>query len=202
MKMVRKSIPGSNKPKQSATKGGTRRTPSTRQVAQKQDSNKQHQITDRLQTSPDLFVNSATTSMASAMPIWGASSILTQRKDLPWSADPNGKLCYAKDVENGKGVVLFWVTEDLEQEYPATLAGAAALAVIDTFDIRAACMHLIYAAHATQLDRPWEQELVIDDRQIEAYLGLQKRTDKNRQQKLALIKEIVQQPCKITTFVS
>jgi len=200
--MVRKSIPGSNKPKQSATKGGIRRTPSTRQVDRKQDSNKQHQLTDRPQTSPDLFVNSATTSMASAMPIWGASSILTQRKDLPWSADPNGKLCYAKDVENGKGVVLFWVTEDLEQEYPATLAGAAALAVIDTFDIRAACMHLIYAAHATQLDRPWEQELVIDDRQIEAYLGLQKRTDKNRQQKLALIKEIAQQPCKITTYVS
>ncbi|AFZ33570.1 MULTISPECIES: helix-turn-helix domain-containing protein [Cyanophyceae] len=199
--MVRKSIPGS-KPKQSATKGGTRRTRSTRQVAQKQDSKKQRQLTDRPQTSPDLFVNSATTSMASAMPIWGASSILTQRKDLPWSADPNGKLCYAKDVENGKGVVLFWVTEDLEHEYPATLAGAAALAVIDTFDIRAACMHLIYAAHATQLDRPWEQELVIDDRQIEAYLGLQKRTDKNRQQKLALIKEIAQQPCKITTYVS
>jgi len=30
----------------------------------------------------------------------------------------------------------FWVTDNLEDENPATLAGAAALAVINTFDIR------------------------------------------------------------------
>lgn len=158
---------------------------------------------DELQTSPDLFPDGKTTTrMASALPIWEASSILTQRKDLPWSDDPNGKLRYARTVENGKGAVHFWVTENLEEDSPATLAGAAALAVIDTFDIRAACMHLIYAAHATQIERPWEQEFVIDDRQIEEYLGLKKRTDKNKQQKLALIQEIAKQPCKITTFVS
>jgi len=46
-----------------------------------------------------------------------------------------------KGVEKGKGAVYFWVTEDLKQESPATLAGAAALAVISAFDIRAACMH-------------------------------------------------------------
>ena len=81
-------------------------------------------------------------------------------------------------------------------------ACAAALAVIDNFDIRAACMHLIYAAHATQVERPWDEEIVIDDRQIEAYLGLQKRTDKSRKEKLALIEEIAKQPCKITTYIS
>lgn len=158
---------------------------------------------DWLETSPDLFPNGKTTTrMASALPIWEASSILTQRKDLPWNIDPKGKLRYSRNVENGEGVVHFWVTENTEEETPATLAGAAALAVIDTFDIRAACMHLIYAAHATQIDCPWEQEFVISDRQIEEYLGLKKRTDKNKQQKLALIQEIAKQPCKITTFVS
>lgn len=158
--------------------------------------------TSKDQTDSNLFAGSTTTSMASALPIWEASSILTQKQDIPWENDANGKLCYTKDVENGKGAVLFWVTDDLEQEYPATLAGAAALAVIDAFDIRAACMHLIYAAYVTQLDRPWEREFVLDDRQIEDYLGLKRRTDKNRKQKLALIKEIAQQPCQITTFVS
>ena len=157
---------------------------------------------DLLQTSPDLFPNGKTTTrMASALPIWEASNILTQRKHLSWSTDSKGKLRYARNVD-GSGAVHFWVTEDLEEESPATLAGAAALAVIDTFDIRAACMHLIYAAHATQIDRPWEEEFVISDRQIEEYLGLKKRTDKNKQQKLALIQEIAKQPCKITTFVS
>jgi DNA-binding transcriptional regulator YiaG len=158
--------------------------------------------TERPKTSPDLFADHKATQMAAAIPIWEASNILTQRKHLPWGHDSDGKLSYAKDINDGQGAIHFWVTENLEDEHPATLAGAAALAVIDTFDIRAACMHLIYAAHAAQLDRPWEQELVIDDRQIEAYLGLKKRTDKNRREKLALIEEIAKQPCKITTFIS
>ncbi|KAM3114060.1 helix-turn-helix domain-containing protein [Phormidesmis sp. 146-33] len=153
-------------------------------------------------TSPNLFVDNSATRMASALPIWEASNILTQRKHLPWDNDSNGKLYYARDIGDGQGAIHFWVTENLEDEHPATLAGAAALAVIDTFDIRAACMHLIYAAHAAQMERPWEQELIIDDRQIEAYLGLKKRTDKNQQEKLALIEELARQPCKITTFIS
>ncbi|MEP0919960.1 helix-turn-helix domain-containing protein [Leptolyngbya sp. DQ-M1] len=157
---------------------------------------------ERPKTSPDLFSDHHTTRMASALPIWEAGNILTQRKHLPWDNDPDGKLYYARDIGDGQGAIHFWVTENLEDEHPATLAGAAALAVIDTFDIRAACMHLIYAAHAAQLERPWEQELIIDDRQIEAYLGLKKRTDKNRREKLALIEELVKQPCKITTFIS
>ncbi len=157
---------------------------------------------ERPKTSPNLFTENQTTRMASALPIWEASNILTQRKHLPWDNDPNGKLYYARDIGDGQGAIHFWVTENLEDERPVTLAGAAALAVIDTFDIRAACMHLIYASHAAQMERPWEQELVIDDRQIEAYLGLKKRTDKNRQEKLALIEELAKQPCKITTFIS
>ncbi len=159
-------------------------------------------IEARPKPSPPLFSQRKTAAMATALPIWEASSILTQRKHLPWHNDPDGKLFYAKDIGNGQGAIHFWVTEDLEAEHPATLAGAAALAVIDTFDIRAACMHLIYAAHAAQLEKPWEQELIIDDQQIEAYLGLKKRTDKNKQEKLALIAEIAKQPCKITTFIS
>ena len=153
-------------------------------------------------THPDLFSDRASTRMASALPIWEASSILTQRGHLPWSSDSEGKLRYAREIGNGQGAVHFWVTEDLEDEFPVPLAGAAALAVVDAFDIRAACMHLIYAAYATQFEKPWEQEFVIDDRQIEACLGLKKRTDKNRQEKLALIEELVKQPCKITTFIS
>ncbi|MGB5917381.1 MAG: helix-turn-helix transcriptional regulator [Phormidesmis sp.] len=157
---------------------------------------------DRPRTSPDLFENSGLTKVNSSLPIWEASNILTQQRQLSWTTDPDGKLFYRRDVNDGQGAICFWVADNTEEERPAALAGAAALAVIDTFDIRAACMHLIFAAHASQMERPWEQELVIDDRQIESYLGLQRRTDKNRQEKLALIEEIVKQPCKITTFIS
>lgn len=157
---------------------------------------------ERPQTSPELFENSDLAKVTSSLPIWEASNILTQRQQLPWTTDPDGKLIYSRDVNDGQGAICFRVADNTEDEHPSTLAGAAALAVIDTFDIRAACMHLIFAAHASQMERPWEQELVIDDRQIEGYLGLQRRTDKNRQEKLALIEEIVKQPCKITTFIS
>ncbi|PSN20829.1 XRE family transcriptional regulator [filamentous cyanobacterium CCP5] len=157
---------------------------------------------DRPRTSPALFVDGSTAPVSSSLPLWEASNILTQRKNLPWVMDPDGKLCYTRDVDDGQGAIYFWVADNTEDEHPATLAGAAALAVIDNFDIRAACMHLIYAAHATQVDRPWEEEIVIDDRQIEAYLGLQKRTDKSRKEKLALIEEIAKQPCKITTYIT
>jgi len=176
-------------------------TAAKRQVATKQTEQLDLQ-NDKLPTSPNLFANSEAARMTVALPIWEASNILTQGNDLAWSKDSNGKLRYARQVGDGTGSIYFWVTEDIDDEHPATLAGAAALACIDTFDIRAACMHLLYAAHATQLDKPWEQELVIDDRQIEEYLGLRKRTDKNRQQKLALIEEIAKQPSKITTYVS
>lgn len=157
---------------------------------------------DRPKTSPDLFEKGELTKVNSSLPIWEASNILTQQRQLPWTTDPDGKLSYSRDVNDGQGAICFWVADNTEEERPSALAGAAALAVIDTFDIRAACMHLIFAAHASQMERPWEQELVIDDRQIEAYLGLQRRTDKNRQEKLSLIEEIVKQPCKITTFIS
>lgn len=157
---------------------------------------------DQPQASPDLFAKSSLAKVTSSLPIWEASNILTQRQHLPWSTDPDGKLIYSREVNDGQGAICFWVADNTEEEHPSALAGAAALAVIDTFDIRAACMHLIFAAYASQMEKPWEQELVINDRQLESYLGLQRRTDKNRQEKLALIEEIVKQPCKITTFIS
>lgn len=156
----------------------------------------------RPKTNPDLFAEGSTTSVASPLPLLEASNILTQRKHLPWQTDPDGKLSYVKDLDRGEGAIHFWVTDRAEGEHPVGLASAAALAVIDTFDIRAACLHLIYAAYAAQVDNPWEHEIVIDDRQLEKYLGLQKRTDLNRQQKLELMKNLAEQPCKITTFVT
>ncbi|EDX82644.1 Helix-turn-helix domain protein [Synechococcus sp. PCC 7335] len=177
------------------TKGkGSKTTSARREVFSRQS--------DPPQSSPDLFEAGGLTKVSPSLPIWEASNILTQRKQLPWKTDPDGKLIYSRDVNDGDGVICFRVADNTEEENPSTLAGAAALAVIDTFDTRAACMHLIFAAYASQMERSWEQELVISDRQIEAYLGLQKRTDKNRQEKLALIEEIVKQPCKITTFIS
>jgi DNA-binding XRE family transcriptional regulator len=152
-------------------------------------------------TSPSLFPNGKVHPMASSLVMWEGGNLLTRAKDLAWKPDAEGRLTYSRTVRSGKGKVVFWVTDDPEKQYPEALAGEAALAVLNTFDIRAVCMHLIYAAHVTTLDRPWAEEFVIDDTQILRYLGLERRTDLNRQEKLALIAKVAQQPAQLLVYL-
>ncbi len=152
-------------------------------------------------TNPDLFMNRNTHSFATCKLLWESVNVLTQRTDLLWQPDADGKLAYTRTLNDGRGKLIFWVTDDLEAQSPESLAGEAALTVIETFDIRAACMHLIYAAHVTTLDRPWEEEFVIDDTQISTYLGLDKRKDLTKEKRLKLIERIAEQPAQILTFL-
>ena len=157
----------------------------------------------RLPTSPDLFPDGKTNRMASNKLIWEGCNILTQAKNLGWVDSDKGSLCYQSPVAKGQGYVSFWVSDDLHGLNPAVLEGEVALALIDQFDIRAACIHLIYAAHATQLDRPWEQQFVLSDTQLERYLGLeQNRNFKNKQEKLNLLLALAKQPCSLLMYVS
>jgi DNA-binding XRE family transcriptional regulator len=152
-------------------------------------------------TSPDLFVNGITNNFATCKILWESVNILTQKTDLLWQADDDGKLAYTSTLKDGRGKLIFWVTDNPEEQYPEALAGEAALAVIETFDIRAACIHLIYAAHVTALDRPWEEEFIINDAQIAAYLGLDKRKDITKEKRLKIIERLAEQPAQILTFL-
>lgn len=152
-------------------------------------------------TSPDLFANGISNPFATCKLLWESVNILTQRTDLLWQPDDDGNLSYTSALKDGRGKLIFWVTDNPEAQYPEALAGEAALAVIETFDIRAACMHLIYAAHVTALNRPWEEEFVIDDTQIASYLGLDKRKDLTKEKRLKLIERIAEQPAQILTYL-
>ncbi|NET05836.1 MAG: helix-turn-helix domain-containing protein [Symploca sp. SIO2B6] len=160
-----------------------------------------YKVDQRTATSPDLFPNGINNPFASAIVIWEGCNILAQRQSLPWEIDVSGKLCYQRPIKQGQGQITFWITDNLYLEPPQALTHARGASVIEEMDIRATGMHLIYAAHATTLDKPWEQEFIINDRQIEKYLGLDKRKDLSKAAKLTLIKDIAQQPCKITTAI-
>ncbi|MBI4783613.1 MAG: helix-turn-helix domain-containing protein [Oscillatoriophycideae cyanobacterium NC_groundwater_1537_Pr4_S-0.65um_50_18] len=153
--------------------------------------------TTRILPSPSLFVNGKSNPFASAIAVWEACNVLAQRQSLPWNSDPDGKLYYERQVKGGRGKIAFRLASTLDSEAQSSLDSAPAQAELANWDVRAACLHLIYAAHAMALDRPWEQEFVISDRQIEAYLGLEKRKDLSKLAKLTLIKELVQQPCRL-----
>jgi hypothetical protein len=133
---------------------------------------------DRPPASPELFPSGTPHRIASSRVIWEGANILTQQEDLPWRDSSNG-FCYESEISRGRGYLAFWLTQDLSSETPSILESEAALALIDEFDIRAACMHLIYSAYATQLDCPWKDQFVLDDRHLERYLGLEKNTNMN-----------------------
>jgi DNA-binding transcriptional regulator YiaG len=151
--------------------------------------------TTRTLPSPNLFANGKSSPFASAIAVWEACNVLAQRQSIPWKTDANGKLCYERQVNGGRGTIAFRLAPALDSESSAPFDSAAAQAEIDNWDVRAACLHLIYAAHAIALDQPWEQEFIISDRQIEIYLGLEKRKDLSKLAKLTLIKTLAQQPC-------
>ncbi len=156
----------------------------------------------RPSTSPNLFPDGATERMASNRLIWEGCNILTQGENVGWVQTEDGSPYYESLVAKGKGFVSFWLTNDLFAKHPAVLEGEAAIALIEQFDIRAACIHLIYAAHATQLERPWEQSFVLSDTQLERYLGLDQNKKLNKQQKLHLMLELAKQPCRLLVYVS
>ncbi len=111
---------------------------------------------------------------------------------------PNGQVYFERQVKQGKGKIEFRLTDNVKDDVNHTLS---AVSPTETLDIRAACMHLIFAALVTTLERPWEQEFAIDNKQLENYLGLDKRKDLTKATKLTLIKTLVQQPCKLIATI-
>ncbi len=147
-------------------------------------------------TSPNLFSNGKNHPFASAIVIWEACNLLAQRKSLQWQTDATGNLHYSRQVNQGRGAISFQLQDSFQVSNRAKN-----LPTIENLDLRAACIHLIFAAYATTLDQPWEQEFSIDERQFEAYLGLEKRKDLNKITKLCLIKNIVQQACSLVVSI-
>jgi DNA-binding transcriptional regulator YiaG len=158
-------------------------------------------VDDRVATSPDLFPDGKTNPFASAIAVWELCNILTQRQTLAWEQDDHGKLLYHRHVNGGRGRLEFRITDTLDPDPPIALKGEDASSAIANFDIRSACTHLIFAAHATALEKPWEEEFTISDRQLEDYLGLEKRKDLSKPARLTLLKELVQQPCKVKVSI-
>ena len=148
-----------------------------------------------------LFANGHNNPIASSMVIWEACNLLAKGSVFPWGTDEHGNIYHQRQVKQGKGKIEFRLTKDVDANIDRTLSQLDAASTIEPMDIRAACVHLIFAAFATTLERPWEQEFAIDNKQLETYLGLNKRKDLSKAAKLTLIKTLVQQPCKLITNI-
>jgi len=158
-------------------------------------------VDSKIKTNPKLFANGKTHPFASAIVVWEACNVLTQRQSLPWQPDASGHLCHRRQVNGGRGEVTLCIADAYTPDSPVSLTVEAAQTTLASWDIRAACLHLIYAAYATSLERPWEQTFTVNDQEISDYLGLGKRKDLSKLAKLILIKDLVEQPCKLLVTV-
>lgn len=151
--------------------------------------------------SPHLFPDGKTHPFASAIVIWEACNILAQRQSVNWAIDESGKLYYQRSIKDGQGSLTFHLKDTLTSDSATVFSPDVLFSAVEAFDIRAANLHLMYAAYITGLDKPWEQDVIISDRQIEEYLGLDKRKDLSKLAKLTLMRELAQQPCKLAVNI-
>ncbi|MBJ7900589.1 MAG: helix-turn-helix domain-containing protein [Cyanobacteria bacterium RI_101] len=153
-------------------------------------------ILDQEPGSPDLFFEGRMNHpFASAMVIWEACNLLSQQGCLTWAPKEDKTFLHSRLINAGKGEIKFWLADNLNVDEREILEGRQALDLLQSFDLRSAALHLIYAAYAATLEEPWRETFSLTDRQIEAYLGLDKRRDMSKISKLALIKTLAQQPC-------
>lgn len=150
---------------------------------------------------PDIFLNGKSNAFASSMVVWEACNVLAQRRNLPWQPDADEALGYRRPVRRGQGEIRMRLAAAADAAEPALMDVQTATLAIAHFDIRAACLHLIFAAYAVTLDCPWEESFVLNDQHIEQYLGLDKRKDLTKLEKLTLIKELVCQVCRLLVTV-
>lgn len=146
---------------------------------------------------PTIFLNGKTTHFASSMVIWEACNVLAQRQSLPWRADSEDCLSYHRTVHRGRGEMRFRLTADPANSQDSPMDYNLGVASLAQFDLRAACLNLIFAAYATNSDQPWAKSFVLNDQHIEQYLGLHRRKDLTKLERLTLIKELVLQTCQL-----
>jgi DNA-binding transcriptional regulator YiaG len=173
------------------------------QIAQKLRLNYQQRLAKtRAFKKASLFPDGKTNFAALSLVLRGVAEVLSQKMDLPWKADSSSTLSYEKQVSGGKGKISYYVTDNPENPHPETLAEKAALTVIDKFDPRAGAIHLIYCAQVASLEQPWEDEFVIDDRQLLEYTGLVKRRDLCRQEQLKILYNLLRQPAQVLACIA
>lgn len=149
---------------------------------------------------PAIFLNGKAAPFASSMVIWEACTLLSQGQTLPWQNDEAGLCSYCRPVHRGRGAMWFRLAADPEADGLTPLE--APDATIANLDPRAACVHLIFAAYAMTCDRPQDEPFVLNDQHIEQYLGLDKRKDLTKLDKLTLIKDLVYQCCRILVSIN
>jgi hypothetical protein len=92
-------------------------------------------------------------------------------------------------------------TADPTSQYPEALAGEAAWQIVEQFGIPTAYLHLVFAAHAAAQPSPWQGLFRLQGSDLIKTLGMERRTDVPKPEKLKELAKAISQKGRCLTGV-
>ena len=137
-----------------------------------------------------LFQGREIATIGTSAPILSAIQGLI-REDL-WESGEDNRPTFRKQFSQGRCVEHYILDADPFSQYPERLAQKAAWKIIRQFGLPAAYIHLILAAYAMEQQRPWLEVIRLNGSDLIKTLGMDRRTDLSKSQKLNEIAEQAQ----------
>lgn len=129
-----------------------------------------------------LFQTRAVTPVATGGPMLSSAQALL-RRDL-WTKNDEGKPVYRRRFSQGRVIEHYITSADPTSQYPEALAEQAAWQIVEQFGIPTAYLHLVFAAHAATQPAPWQGLFRLQGSDLIKTLGMEKRTDVAKPEKL------------------
>jgi hypothetical protein len=105
------------------------------------------------------------------------------RRDL-WTKNADGQPVYRRHFSQGRVIEHYITSADPSSQSPEALAEHAAWQIVEQFGIPTAYLHLVFAAHAATQPAPWQGLFRLQGRDLLKTLGMEKRTDVTKPEKL------------------
>lgn len=137
-------------------------------------------------TEPPLFSTQTIEMTATGAPVISATQAYYKRPE--WEEYSPGKLYFQRRFGKGR-YVEFYIMNQQEQQ-PESITSQAEHEIQERYGVMAARLHAIFATYATRQNRPWEESFCLRGSDLIKYLGLDRRKDMTKSQKLRAIADL------------
>jgi DNA-binding transcriptional regulator YiaG len=137
---------------------------------------------DRPHPLSPLFLNRTLAPVATGSPMLSSAQALV-RPDL-WRPDGENVPTYRRLFTHGHSIEHYVTKTDPTSRSVEALAGEAAWQIVHQYGLPTAFLHLVFAAYAAEQAEPWRGHFELRGSDLLRTLGLEKRTDVPRAEKL------------------
>jgi 3-hydroxy-3-methylglutaryl CoA synthase len=137
-------------------------------------------------TEPPLFLTQEIEMTATGAPVISATQAYYKRPE--WEEYSPGKLYFQRRFGKGR-YVEFYIMNQQEQQ-PESITSQAEREIQERYGVMAARLHALFATHATRQKRPWEESFYLLGSDLIKFLGLDRRKDMSKSEKLRAIADL------------